>query len=481
MRVTLAIAPWSHSETYPPSQGRSSVLSGKFGMLGGATPPLSLLYISSNLKAHGAHETRFVDGFFVKGDAWYEAALSPAPALVGLWCSQFSWERTKAAARELKARGGPSLRVVVGGTFVTASEGTVLEDPDADGVDFLVQGEGEDAMVELVQALEGRRGLDDILGLTWRGDGGEVVSNPIRPWREDLDSLPFPDYGLLDLADYAPAIGSYKCLPSVNMMTVRGCAGDCAFCHAANSLRERSLTSVIQEIKWLQRQHGVRHLLFFDETFTYFRERVVEFCRLLNEERIRISWTCNSRVDTVDPELVAIMRGAGCWRLQFGAESGVQKQLDTLGKGVTPDDIRRAMEMTKAGGLDVFASFILGIPGETYEEGLQTLRFARSLPLDYCNFLNFMPLAGTPFWKELGRHGTLSGPTAFHLMSFVPHTMTREQLADLMARGPREFYFRPSYLVKRFLAQRSLEDVKRNVRGFFAFIRSDAQKDYLDV
>ena len=122
---------------------------------------------------------------------------------------------------------------------------------------------------------------------------------------------------------------------------------------------------------------------------------------------------------------------------------------------------------------------MLGIPGETYEEGLETIKFAKSLPLDYCNFLNFMPLAGTPFYKDLDRYGTLSGPPAFHLMSFVPHSMTREQLADLMVRGPKEYYFRPSYLIKRFLAQRSLEDVKRNMRGFFAFIGGDPKKDYL--
>ena len=474
MRVAFAIAPWSHSETYPPSQGKSSVLSGKFGMLGGATPPMSLLYISSYIKALGNHETRFVDGFFVKGEQWIQALLSFEPDLIGLWSTQFSWERTKRVARELKEQGKPGLKVMVGGTFINASGAVLLEDPEADGIDYLVVGEGEDAVLELCQALGGERGLGTIKGLVWRQDG-EVMANETRPWRRDLDSLPFPDYDLLDLGDYAPAIGSYKCLPSVNLMTVRGCA----FCHAANSLRERSLDNVLEEIKWLQGRFGVRHLLLFDETFTFYRERVIEFCRRLEEERIKVRWTCNSRVDTIDPELIKIMKRAGCWRLQFGAESGVQKQLDTLYKQVTPEDNRRAVVMTKRGGLDVFASFMLGIPGETYEEGLQTIKFAKSLPLDYCNFLNFMPLAGTPFYKDLDRYGTLSGPTAFHLMSFVPHSMTREQLADLMVRGPKEYYFRPSYLIKRFLAQRSLEDVKRNMRGFFAFIGGDAKKDFL--
>ncbi len=483
MRVALAIAPWSHAETYPPSLGRSSVLSGKFGMLGGATPPLSLLYISACLKRAG-HQTTFVDGFFVKGQAWEEQLLGFAPDLVAMWCTQFSWERTKRAAARLKEVGPAGLRVVLGGTFVNAHGAEGLREPDSAGVDFLLRGDGELGMVELCAALQGPAApadaLSRILGLAWRPAPGEVQDNPPRPFNQDLDSVPFPDYSLLDVSRYSPAIGSFKCLPSVNMMTVRGCAGECAFCHAAKSLRERSLDNVIEEIKWLQADHGVRHLLFFDETFTYFRERVMAFCARLKQEGIRVRWTCNSRVDTIDPEMLRVMKEAGCWRLQFGAESGVQKQLDTIQKGVTPAQIRAGVEMTKAAGLDAFASFMFGIPGETYAEGLQTIRFAMSLPLDYCNFLNFIPLRGTYFEKDLATHGRLVGPTAFHLLSFVPHSMTHAQLADLMVRGPRSYYFRPSYLARRFFAQRSLTDVKRNLRGFFAFIRQDAGKDFPD-
>ena len=478
VKVALAIAPWSHAETYPPSQGRSSVISGKFGMLGGATPPLSLLYLSSCLKQQG-HETCFVDGFFVKGDDWLRRILGFQPDLVGLWSSQFSWERNKRAAIELKDRAGREIRVVVGGNFVTAYGAAGLEEDDSAGIDYLITGDGEKAVVELCEAIVGHRDLASIQGLVWRRDG-RVTANAERPFEQDLDAIPFPDYDLLDIGDYAPAIGSYKRLPSVNMMTVRGCAGECTFCHAANSLRERSVGNVIEEIRWLQQRHGVRHLLFFDETFTYFRERVVEFCHALLDAGIRIQWTCNSRVDTIDPELLDLMKRAGCWRLQFGAESGVQKQLDTIEKGVTLHQIRRGIEMTRAADLDAFASFMFGIPGETYEEGLETIRFARSLPLTYCNFLNFIPLCGSAFWKDLDQHGQLVGPTAFHLMSFVPHSMTREQLADLMVRGPKSYYFRTGYILRRFFAQRSIEDVRRNLRGFLAFARTDAKKDYLN-
>lgn len=466
MKVALAIAPWSHAETYPPSQGRSNRVSGRFGLLGGATPPLSLLYVASSLRAHG-HEVWFVDGFFDKDEAFFAGVLDRDPALVGLWATQFSWERTCALAQALKRRA-PKLRIMVGGVHATALGGALLRDPAAEGIDWLVRRDGEDAAVEIGELMAGARSPASIPGLVWR-DGDVVVENADRPYRDDLDALPFPAYDLLDLRRYAPAIGSYKCLPSVNMMTVRGCPGTCAFCHAANSLRARSVENVIEEIQWLQGRYGVRHLLFFDETFTYDRERVIEICRRMGEAGIRLAWTCNSRVDTMDPALLTTMREAGCWRVQLGGESGVQKNLDTIGKGVTVEQNRRAVEMVRAAGLEVFISFMFGIPGETYEEGLETIRFATSLPATYINFLNCIPLAGSALYADAERLGRWVGPPAFHRLAFVPHSMTHAQLADLLVRGPRSFYMRPSYILGRALRMRSRDDLQRNLRGFFAF------------
>lgn len=452
-------------------------MSGRFGMLGGATPPLSLLYLASALKRAG-HRVFFVDGFFVKGEEFTATVLSSKPELVGFWCTQFSWKRTKQMAAELKLRS-PRLRVVVGGTFVTAYRRKGLEEEDSAGIDYLIAGDGEDAIVELCKVMAEKREPGSVTGLSWRSDG-QVLENDARPFKDPLDEIAFPDYDLVDITRYRPAIGSYKCLPSVNVMTVRGCAGTCSFCHAAKSLRSRSIPNVIEEIEWLRSRYSVRHLLFFDENFTGDRERIIEFCRRLQERRIRLSWTCNSRADTIDPELAETMKRAGCWRLQFGLESGVQKQLDTIEKGCTPEDGRRAVRITKRAGMDAFASFMFGIPGETYQEGLATIRYALSLPLDYANFLNFIPLCGTKFWAELDRYGRMVGPTAFHLIAFVPHSMTHEQLADLMVSGARRYYLRPSFLLRRFLRQRSVEDVKRNLRGFTAFLRMDVRKDFIE-
>ncbi|MAE69459.1 MAG: hypothetical protein CME06_03200 [Gemmatimonadetes bacterium] len=475
MKVVLAISPWSHSDAYPPSKGKRTIGSGIFGALGGATPPLGLLYLSASLKNAG-HQTRIVDGFFAKGEDFESEILSFKPDLIGFWCTQLSWPWANATIRRLDSRL-PGARFVIGGAFLSTDWRTELSCGDCAALDYVIQGDAEETIVELCDVVRGRRTPDTVRGLVWRRDG-DIVVNSRRALPDHLDHVPFPDYDAIDIRRYKPAIGSYKYVPSVNMMTERGCGSSCSFCHSANSLRKRSVDDVIAEIEWLRGRFGVRHLLFFTETFTADREFVLEYCSKLRERSIRIAWTCNSRVDTIDEELLGIMRDAGCWRLQFGAESGVQKQLDTIHKGVSLEQIRRGIEMTRRAKIESFVSFMFGIPGESYGEGLETIRFAKSLPIDYANFLNFTPLSGTRFWKHLDRHGHSLGPPAFHLLSFVPHSMTYDELADLMVRSYKEFYFRPGYLARRALRQRSIEDVKRNLRGLIAFLRLNAKGDF---
>ena len=471
----LAIAPWSHADAYPPSKGKGAIGSGIFGALGGATPPLGLLYLSASLKNAG-HKTRIVDGFFTRGEDFDKTILSFEPDLVGFWCTQWSWPRTNDTIQRLGSRL-PDARFVIGGAFLSADWHAEMSSARCAALDYVIQGDAEETIVELCEVVRGRRAPGTVRGLVWRRDENTVV-NPRRSLPEHLNHIPFPDYGAIDIRRYKPAIGSYKCVPSVNMMTERGCGSSCSFCHSANSLRKRSVDNVIAEIEWLRGRFGVRHLLFFTETFTADREFVLEHCAKLSERNIRIAWTCNSRVDTIDEELLEIMRDAGCWRLQFGAESGVQKQLDTIHKGVSLEQIRRGIEMTRRAGIESFVSFMFGIPGESYDDGLETIRFAKTLPIDYANFLNFTPLSGTHFWKHLHRHGRLVGPPAFHLLSFVPHSMTYDELADLMVRSFKEYYFRPRYLAQRALRQRSIEDVKRNLRGLIAFLRMNAKTDF---
>jgi len=473
MHVMLAIGPWSHNDTLPKTMAARSMLNRKFAMTNSLNYPCGMLYVGSSLKRAG-HETSFIDGYYHDADEILDEIGRRQPDLVGLSVIQFGWANDQKLLQRVKERF-PDLPTVVGGYYVNHAQARCLTECEA--VDFAVFGDGEETAVELCEAIQGTVALSNVKGIAWR-QNGEIVSNQPRPRIEDLDTIPFPDYGLIDLDDYAPAIGSYRALPSAMIFGSRGCPNHCTFCMSDKVVRLRTPSHIADEVEWLQSEHGVNHLQFFDETFTQYRDRAIELMDEFEKRGIRIQWTANARADTVDLELLRTMERTGCWRVHVGGESGVQKNLDMLKKGVTLQQIRDSVKLIRKAGMEAYASFIIGIPTETYDEALQTIEFARSLPLDYANFHNLTPCEGSEIDRHIDEYGAIVGPRAFHQITFVPHTMTVEQVAELITRAYKDFYFRPKYLVKKFFAQRSFEDIRRNLRGFLAYSKLKPEHHY---
>jgi len=470
--VLFAIAPWSYETVHPASFTRRPILRRFLGTPGGASEPLGLLALSAFLERRG-HACTLADGAILSETEILSRVEQFEPDIIGLSTMRHNWEATKALARRLKARF--AVPIVVGGPYVTGWREDALAECDA--IDYAVAGEGELTLCELLDALERSAPLDAVAGLIHRhGDG--VLANAPRPRISDLDSLPFPDYSLVELGRYRPSIGFYRALPSANLMTTRGCPHRCTFCVSDGKLALMSPARVIELVRQLVENYRVRHLCFYDESFTIQRSRAEEICELLLEARVGVPWCANARVDQVDEKLLRLMKRAGCWKLLYGLESGVQKNLDTIAKRTTLDDARRAIEWTRKCGIETFATFMFGIPGETFEEGLQTIRFACELPLDYAAFLNLVPYKGTPLYERIEEHGRLTGVWSTNLISFVPHSMTLEQMIELNELANRCFYRRPSYLVRRLLAIRSLEDVRRNAIGFFSYARAE-KRDWM--
>jgi anaerobic magnesium-protoporphyrin IX monomethyl ester cyclase len=354
--------------------------------------------------------------------------------------------------------------------------------------DAAVTGEGEATVVEMVERLSRGRSLEGVRGAVFRA-GGAVKANPPRPLLQDLDELPFPDRRLLGDANlYLPPPATYRRKPVAVMLTSRGCNRRCIFCFQLDKerktgIRYRSVESVLAEIELCLAQ-GFREIKFIDDTFAQDRERALRIAREIERRRLDFTWFASACVNQVDPEMLRAFRRAGCWAILFGVESGVQKNLNTLRKGTTLPQVRDAVRWAKEAGLQVQTTFMFGIPGETWEEGLQTIEFACELAPSMASFHAITPFPGTYLYDHVREYGTMSTELTdytYQGAAFVPHSMTREQIWELRQRAYRAFYTRPSYLARRLLSLRSGRDVAVAARSAKTLFWLWAKKGVFDM
>jgi len=447
---------------YQPLAGLLNLLGGNQPILG-LQPPYGLMHLSACLKRDG-HQVELLDGLRSTENAILSKIQEWRPGLVGLSCVTWSWSAGQRLAHTIRARF-PGVALAVGGAHVNAERGRVLEEcPD---FDFACFGDAEDTFSQLVAALEQGREVPPLDGLAFRDASGRVLASPRDALVRDLDRLPLPDRAALGLAPYRPSPQSYRRLPFAAVFGSRGCPGRCTFCHSDARVRLRSAASLVNEIEALQAEHGVREVLFYDENFTLNRRRALEFCELLLERGVRLSWAANARLDGLDPELLNSMRRAGCWRLLIGIESGSQRLLDRMQKGLTLEQVRRGVALIRASGIQSYGMFILGFPTETFEEGLQTIAFMKELPLDFVNVAALTPFPGTAVYAEVRHEAGFKGFDHMNMydVSYVPASMSQAQLEELLRRAMREFYLRPGYALGQVRHLRSLTDLARYAQG----------------
>jgi len=356
------------------------------------TPPLGLLWIAAVLEREG-FSVAVYDEQVAEGDlADFLAATRPRLALL----SGTSHGRFRAFdyAAAIK-RFDPSITVAYGGPHAsfTAAE-TLARVPD---IDLVGHGEGEETCLELASwKVRGGGRLQDlqhIRGLTFRGEDGGLATTAPRERIADLDSLPLPARHLVPMGRYRLRMDLLD-LPGAILMTSRGCPICCAFCSESFFFGKRYYTrgaaSIVDEVEQLLTAYGLRGLVLFDSTFSLRRQHVLDFCDELRRRGIDVPWACQVRVTTVDEELLARMREAGCYMVAFGVESGDQAVLDAISKGIDLDQVVRVMKWCRKLGLATRASFSLGHPGETYEQAKKTNRFARKYGR-YMTFRGYNP------------------------------------------------------------------------------------------
>ncbi len=358
-------------------------------------PPLGLGYLASYLRQHNI-QVSLVDCTFLSQREAIEQVMSETPRIIGIY-SMFSMKQAaKYMAKHLKN----SCEVLVaGGPLPTISPEEFLED-----FDIVVIGEGEQTLLELVQATENRRPLSTVKGIAYKtNEEGKVAYTVPRGLIEDLNTLPFPARDLFDNQAYKNHYKERFGYTTTSIITSRGCPFNCDFCSRAvfgNKHRSRSAANVAEEMEDVQTL-GYDRIWFADDCFTLNRKRLHSVCDEVIHRGLKIQWECLSRVDTIDFETAQRMRQAGCIRVFFGIESGNDVVLALMRKQATTDVARKAVLTTKSAGIQVGAFFIIGYPGETDKTVLDTLKFASSLPLDYLSFTMPYPIPGTPLYEKV--------------------------------------------------------------------------------
>lgn len=475
MKSMVILPSWKPDDIYPSRLAKSAI---------SYQHPLGLLYIATCIQSAG-HEVELVDGAFWTHREVIDKVRRFRPGFVGVSANASMWKKAVKTAEDIKAID-PAIHVSVAGPFPSAVEEKCLELCKA--FDSVVIGEGELTVPDLIARVEAGESLEGVTGVAYRAAGGAIVKNPPRALIDDLDIIPIPRRELLgDFDKYESPPGSYKEKPIAICMTSRGCKARCIYCFQMKGerrIRFRSVENVVQEIEELINDYGFKEIRFLDETFTADRDRAMEILRQLKEKQLKFSFYVSSRVNTVDYELLKAMKDAGCWAILFGAESGVQKNLNTMKKGINLDQTRAAVKAAKKAGLKVYTPFIIGIPGETYEEALQTIDFAIELDPHYANFHSMTPFPGTELYENIDEYGTMSMDTddyTFEGAAFVPFTMTREQIDELRTLAFRKFYSRPKFIVRRMLEIRSWYDFRTVMKGATSFFWLWSKRDSLRV
>ncbi len=452
-----------------------------FGRMGWVMPPMGVLYLAAQLERDGIG-VRVYDAQ-VEQRPLAEVLGDYSPQIVGITCATALVESTFAAARLVKEHD-PSAVVLAGGVHPTVRPEEMLRCAD---VDIAVRGEGMISQVEIARAVEGDGDFTHIRGISYRRDG-EIVHNQARPLEQNVDSFPFPARHLVPMDVYRMSPDLSIRRPYDIVFGAFGCPFDCVFCAAqvvmGGSFRMRSVDNIMEEIDLVVRDYQPRSLLMGDDNFVISPERTMEFCEKYRARGYHrtLPWQIATRVDSVDPEILQALADAGCYLVSFGIESAVPRLLDTVEKGARPDQAEAAVRWAKEAGLKVRATLILGLPGETRAESLETIAFAKRLPIDQVRFALATPYPGTRLWEIALEEGSLRVDDWIELSSmggyregdivYVPEGRESEELKKLQRQANFSFYFRPKIMLGFATRVRSLEDVSEYVRGAWGLLRA---------
>ncbi|MBI5144905.1 MAG: cobalamin B12-binding domain-containing protein [Candidatus Omnitrophica bacterium] len=466
---------------YPPLSINERYGKRRLGRVGGNLPPLGLAYIASFLREH-KFNVDIIDG--PTSEMTEEEILKKIkllqPKVIGLSAMTSVFKRAAELARKIRSKF-PDTLIIIGGHHASILPIESLSDNPS--FDILVYGEGEHTLLEVMHKfrdtdfnrhkfLNDYAILEGIKGITFRKINQIKQTFP-REAIEDLDVLPPPAWDILPMHKYIPLPNQYLRRPVVHMVSTRGCPFECSFCSAGcvfgTKIRALSPVRLVDVIKYAKERFGAREISFWDDCMSVNKKWIIELCQLMVEEKLNVTWSCYSRVDTLNRDILLLMKKAGCWNIFYGFESGNQELLDITGKRITLEQIRQVNQWTKEAGIEVRASFMIALPGETPEMAQKTIDFAIALEPDYAQFCITTPFPKTKLYEEAQRYGRISADfSRYNIWEavFIPYGYRNKAQIEAMERmAVHKFYLRPRYIWGRIRKIRSFTDVIRYLKG----------------
>ncbi|MCW4023704.1 MAG: B12-binding domain-containing radical SAM protein [Candidatus Bathyarchaeota archaeon] len=413
--------------------------------LGRKLPPLGLAFVAGYLEKCG-FEVEILDNYMLNKpiEEVKQIIQTKKPQIVGMTCGSATYQRcieTAAAIKEVD----PNCKVVVGGWHASYSPESLIEQPV---IDYVVMGEGEQAMAELANYINTGKGVPDIAGVVYR-KMGQNIKNPAK-FIKDIDSIPFPARHLLPMDQYGRRIEFLDVEPVDIMSVTRGCPYSCAYCDIAplwgKTCRMFSPKRIVDEMEDLSKNFGSKGVYLISDNFTLKQKETLEFCRELKERNLDMQWVCDTRVDLIDPEMLSAMKDAGCKTIWFGLESGSPPILKKINKGITVEQSAKGVQLCHDAGIQVACSFMIGIPGETIKDMETTLKFAKKIDPDWCSFNIFLSYPGSVLHEEV-----LANHYYDRVEDFIYYVKTKEFDFDQMMKIQRSMHVSFNRSPKRIL------------------------------
>jgi radical SAM superfamily enzyme YgiQ (UPF0313 family) len=407
-------------------------------------PPLGILYLSSHLRACG-FDVEVYDSTFGSREELNAILRNGPPSILGIGANLLT---RRSAVEIARVAGEAGWKVVLGGP----EPATYAEEYLACGADVIVQGEAEITMQELIPALQSGANSDAlaaIAGIIFRNTDGTAVRTEPRPLIKDLDGQPWPDRERIAMDKYLATWREHHGAGSVSLITARGCPYSCTWCSHSTfgrTHRRRSVGSVVDEIAWILDRYAPEMLWIADDVFTIDHAWLEKFAAEMKARGFKVPFECITRADRVNAQVAATLGELGCFRVWIGSESGSQKILDAMKRGVTVKQVQNAVELCRGQGIQTGMFLMWGYEGETLEDIEHTVQHVKKCRPDVFLTTVSYPIKGTAYHKEV----------AGRLVQLGEWTRSSDRDIRIEGRHSRSFYQYADQWLKAEMAMNSV-------------------------